>query len=107
MPVSVNAVLRDSLATLAGSDHHQQHNNHQFLQSQITSTTKHLVLKTIEYEEYPENFLSRNDALKNKYIFLSSSASTDSGSNGTPLVVKKTLTSPATLNGTNGLGTYP
>lgn len=104
MPVSVNAVLRESLA---GSEPGHQHHHH-LLQSQIASATKHLVLKTIEYEEYPETFLSQNDALKSKYIFLSSSsASHDKAANGSPLVVKKTLTSPATTNGTNGHGTYP
>lgn len=101
MPVSVNAVLRESLAE-TGHTHH-------LLQSQISSGTKHLVLKTIEYEEYPENFLAQNDALKAKYILLSSSSSSsDKNSatgNGPSGLVKKTLASPAShQNGVNGSG---
>lgn len=94
MPVSVNAVLRDSLAGSSDHGHHQQ-----LLQTQIASATKHLVLKNVEYEEYPENFLAKNDALKKKYILLS-----DKSSNGCS--PKKTLASPAAQNGSNGLGKY-
>lgn len=97
MPVSVKSTLQESLAASAEPAH-------QLLQTQIASATKHLVLKTVEYEEYPENFLSQNDALKAKYILLSAN---DKGSaNGGLMVVKKTLTSPASQNGTNGTGKY-
>lgn len=97
MPVSVKSSLQESLAAVAEP-------GHQLLQTQIASATKHLVLKTVEYEEYPENFLSQNDALKAKYIFLSANEKGSAG--GGPLVVKKTLTSPVSQNGTNGLGKY-
>lgn len=103
MPVSVNAALRESLSDPGHQHHH--HHPHQLLQSQIASATKHLVLKTIEYEEYPENFLTQNDALKSKYILLSANHP-EKGANGTSLVVKKLSNGSASLNGSNGLGTY-
>ena len=107
MPVSVNAALRESLAgSEPGHNHHHHHGAHQLLQSQMASTTKHLVLKNIEYEEYPENFLAQNDALKSKYILLSSTQS-DKGANGCPVLGKKPLISPSNGNSSNGLGKYP
>lgn len=90
MPVSVNSALRDSLGSV------EHHHPHQLLQSQIASATKHLVLKKIEYEKYPEDFLAQNDSLKSKYIFLSSNNAE-----------KKSLGTHASQNGTNGLGRYP
>lgn len=104
MPVSVNAALRESLAGSAEPGHnHHHHHSHQLLHSQIASATKHLVLKTIEYEEYPENFLTQNDSLKSKYILLSSSSGGDKTANGSALVVKNALT-PS--NGHNGIGKH-
>lgn len=95
MPVSVNAALRESLA---GSEPgHQHHHPHQLLQSQIASATKHLVLKSLEYEEYPDNFLAQNENLKSKYILLSAS-NPEKATNGSARA--------AAQNGTNGLGTY-
>lgn len=95
MPVSVNAALRESLA---GSEPgHQHHHPHQLLQSQIASATKHLVLKSPEYEEYPDNFLAQNENLKSKYILLSAS-NPEKATNGSARA--------AAQNGTNGLGTY-
>lgn len=103
MPVSVNAALRESLSDPGHQHHH--HHPHQLLQSQIASATKHLVLKTIEYEEYPENFLSQNDALKSKYILLSANHP-EKGANGNSLVAKKLSNGSTSLNGSNGLGMY-
>lgn len=100
--MSVNAALRESLAGSAEPGH-QHHHSHQLLQTQISSATKHLVLKTIEYEEYPENFLAQNDALKSKYILLSAN-NVEKGANGSQVLIKKPLTSTANLNGTKELG---
>lgn len=104
MPVSVDAVLRESLADPVQHHHHQPHH---LLQSQIASATKHLVLKTIEYEEYPENFLAQNDAIKAKYILLSAAAAADK--NGPAALAKKTLASSpaAAQNGSHGPGKLP
>lgn len=94
MPVSVNAVLRESLQT-SGVGAEPGH----LLQTQIASATKHLVLKPVDYEEYPEKFIAQNDALKAKYILLS--AAGDSAACPAP---KKVLTA---MNGNHGLGNYP
>lgn len=100
MPVS--AVLRESLAQTGGVGA-EPHHHHHLLQTQIASATKHLVLKPIDYEEYPEKYFAQNDGLKAKYILLSASDSAPSGPCGVP---KKVLTVQSSMNGQRGPGNY-